>query len=259
MSLPERIEGKVHRQVAKIISRLLTANSSKHSGASIKSLTLAPRIIAKKATHALTCETLKYLPVIREVIAATRLMEHNEVPIELAYVLVYEVLFGQGCRSVADEERYILAQKAKLKGALSKHLTAAGVKSAADLLSMDVRETAELQRKQPRFVRVNTLKCTVQHALKSFKKFSPVVDEHLDDLLVLPPGTDLHKHPLVLSGEVVLQGKGSCMSAHAVAPEPGWSVVDACAAPALKAPIFYPSRLTLALSLEVSSTSLGTP
>jgi hypothetical protein len=22
------------------------------------------------------------------------------------------------------------------------------------------------------------------------------VDEHLDDLLVLPPGTDLHKHPL---------------------------------------------------------------
>jgi hypothetical protein len=56
----------------------------------------------------------------------------------------------------------------------------------------------------------------------------------VEDLLILPPGTDLHKHPLVLSGGLVLQGKGSCMPAAALAPEPHWEVIDACAAPGNK-------------------------
>ena len=32
-------------------------------------------------------------------------------------------------------------------------------------------------------------------------------DEHLPDVLVFPPGTDLHDHPLYVSGHIVLQGK----------------------------------------------------
>jgi putative methyltransferase len=35
-------------------------------------------------------------------------------------------------------------------------------------------------------------------------------------------------------GQLVLQGRGSCMAAHALAPLPGWLVVDACAAPGNK-------------------------
>ncbi|EFJ46755.1 hypothetical protein VOLCADRAFT_62249, partial [Volvox carteri f. nagariensis] len=56
----------------------------------------------------------------------------------------------------------------------------------------------------------------------------------LPDLLALPPGTDLHDHPLVTRGSVVLQSKASCMPARALAPEPGWTVVDCCAAPGNK-------------------------
>jgi 16S rRNA C967 or C1407 C5-methylase (RsmB/RsmF family) len=32
----------------------------------------------------------------------------------------------------------------------------------------------------------------------------------------------------------VLQSRASCMPAHALAPQPGWAVVDACAAPGNK-------------------------
>ncbi len=60
------------------------------------------------------------------------------------------------------------------------------------------------------------------------------VDPHLPDLLRLPAGAALHAHPLVADGSVVLQGKSSCMPAHALAPKPGWTVVDCCAAPGNK-------------------------
>lgn len=32
-------------------------------------------------------------------------------------------------------------------------------------------------------------------------------DEHLPDVLVFPPGTDLHDHPLYVSGHILLQDK----------------------------------------------------
>ena len=68
-------------------------------------------------------------------------------------------------------------------------------------------------------------------------------DPHVPDLLVLPPGTDLHAHPLVTSGGLVLQDKASCFSALALlgsssgsAPlyPPPYDVLDACAAPGNK-------------------------
>ncbi|PNX75890.1 methyltransferase NSUN5-like protein, partial [Trifolium pratense] len=59
-------------------------------------------------------------------------------------------------------------------------------------------------------------------------------DDLLPDLLILPPGTDLHDHPLVKNGSIFLQGKASSMVAPALSPEPGWEVLDACAAPGNK-------------------------
>ena len=97
------------------------------------------------------------------------------------------------------------------------------------------------------------------------------VDPLLPDVLHLPAGTDMHDHPLVkstclilqvasqlvrvfhdmhifaiqelqhgnvmenmLSHECPVQSKSSCMPAHALRPEPGWEVLDACAAPGNK-------------------------
>ncbi len=60
------------------------------------------------------------------------------------------------------------------------------------------------------------------------------MDGLLPDLLAFPPRTNLHDCQLVASGCLVLQSKASCMPAHALAPQPGWRVVDACAAPGNK-------------------------
>jgi|EP00193_Tetraselmis_chui_P014418 hypothetical protein len=49
----------VHRQAADAVAQLLASSSSRKGGTSIKSLTLAPHIQAKKATYAVTHETLR--------------------------------------------------------------------------------------------------------------------------------------------------------------------------------------------------------
>lgn len=56
-------------------------------------------------------------------------------------------------------------------------------------------------------------------------------DPHIPGLLALPPGTDLHAHPLVLSGALVLQDKASCFSAQALLGD----VLEAAAAAAAPA------------------------
>jgi hypothetical protein len=38
----------------------------------------------------------------------------------------------------------------------------------------------------------------------------------------------------VEQGALLLQSRASCMPAHALRPEPGWQVIDACAAPGNK-------------------------
>ena len=50
---------QVHQQAATAVGRLLEADASRRHGASLKSLTLAPHIVAKKATYAVTCQVLK--------------------------------------------------------------------------------------------------------------------------------------------------------------------------------------------------------
>jgi hypothetical protein len=50
---------QVHKQAAQVVRKLLAAQEAGKGGASLKSLTLAPAILAKKATHAICCETLK--------------------------------------------------------------------------------------------------------------------------------------------------------------------------------------------------------
>lgn len=58
-AVPERIEARIHTQAAAVLKRLLTAHGKRKKGAALRTLTLANHIVAKKATHAITCETLK--------------------------------------------------------------------------------------------------------------------------------------------------------------------------------------------------------
>jgi hypothetical protein len=50
----------------------------------------------KKATHAVVCETLRRLPAIRAAAAAAGLLDaHPRLTPATAFVLAYEVMFGQ--------------------------------------------------------------------------------------------------------------------------------------------------------------------
>ncbi len=60
------------------------------------------------------------------------------------------------------------------------------------------------------------------------------VDEHLDNVLIFPTGTNLVRTPLYKDGSLVLQDKASCVPAAVLAPPPGAHVLDACAAPGNK-------------------------
>ncbi|KAK9819564.1 hypothetical protein WJX81_004895 [Elliptochloris bilobata] len=184
----------IDRQAALAVTRLLAASAHGRGGASIKSLTLAPHVEHKKATFAVVCETLKCLPAIRAAVAGAGLLEaHPRLAPAAAYVLAYEVMFGQGC---AARARVNL-----LRG------------SVADALAWLSAPPAPHEHWAHAVVRL---------------------DELLPDVLLFPAGTDLHDHPLVLDGRLILQSKASCMPAHALRPEPGWTVLDACAAPGNK-------------------------
>lgn len=104
----------------------------------------------------------------------------------------------------------------------------------------------------PRYVRVNLLMMTPQQVIDAFiaDKWeflsappSPPAppgpntfhrDEHLDFMLVFPPKSDLHLHPLYTSGVLILQDKASCFPAAILSPPKNAYVIDGCAAPGNK-------------------------
>lgn len=216
-------QSEVDRQAAACLSKILASDTNKRNGKTIKSLTLAPHIKAKKAVYAVTCQTLS-----------------QQLRPAVAFVITYELLFGQGCRIKGKAEKAIFGLKAELQEYLQAILTEAGVEHVDELLS------ANIAKDWPRTARVNLLKISVAEALAwlrspplSHQKLATLgnkatVDELLPDVLLFPAGTDLHDHPLVTSGSLILQSKASCLPAHALAAQPGWQVVDACAAPGNK-------------------------
>jgi 25S rRNA (cytosine2278-C5)-methyltransferase len=109
---------------------------------------------------------------------------------------------------------------------------------------------------QPRWVRVNRLKSTVEQQMSAtFSGYSQTsrlgdimsasleekfvyIDPHVPDLLALPPGTDLTKTQAYKNGQVILQDKASCFPASLLLDGPDscdqGRILDACAAPGNK-------------------------
>lgn len=115
---------------------------------------------------------------------------------------------------------------------------------------------APRQWPHPRWVRINTLKTTLDEQLgTTFAGYKIVdsleqtlsntsstqdekilfVDEHVPNLLALPPITDLIKTQAYANGLIILQDKASCFPAYLLNHTPeDESCVDACAAPGNK-------------------------
>ncbi|XP_027354300.1 probable 28S rRNA (cytosine-C(5))-methyltransferase isoform X1 [Abrus precatorius] len=228
----ERSSYFARREAAKVLRVVLEGDAKRRALASIKSLIYQPSIRNKKATFALICQTLKHLPIIKDVLEVASILNTKwRRQQELIYIIVYDILFGQAVSLVGDAEKYLMRHKDALHSTLKQLLSQRNVKTVKQLVAL--HEVPDVS--VPRYVRVNTLKLDVDSAFHELQeKYSVRKDDLLPDLLVLPPGTDLHDHPLVKNGSIFMQGKASSMAAPALSPEPGWEVLDACAAPGNK-------------------------
>ncbi|XP_043721241.1 25S rRNA (cytosine-C(5))-methyltransferase NSUN5 [Telopea speciosissima] len=228
----ERSSYFARREAARVLRCVLDGDERRRAVASIKSLVYSPSIRNKKATFALVCQTLKHLPIIKELLENSHVLNGKwKRQEELMYIITYDILFGQAIVLLGDAEKFLLLRKDALQSTLAQILVRKKVKDVKDLLLL--YPTGDVPK--PRYVRVNTLKLDVESALHVLGKQHVVrKDEIVPDLLILPPGTDLHDHPLVVNGSVFLQGKASSMVAIALEPKPGWEVIDACSAPGNK-------------------------
>ena len=121
--------------------------------------------------------------------------------------------------------------------------------------NISVSESRLGQWPHPRWVRVNTIKSSMDEQLRTTfagykiteslevlqsKQRSPAeklihIDKHIPNLLALPPDTGLSKTSAYLNGQIIIQDKASCFPAFLLQPngEDG-DCLDACAAPGNK-------------------------
>ncbi|XP_028549231.1 uncharacterized protein LOC110103337 [Dendrobium catenatum] len=99
-------------------------------------------------------------------------------------------------------EKLLILHKDALESALSKLCTRKAVKCIEELLLDNQNHVLP----KPRYVRVNTLKINTETAIQELERIAKVkIDDVVPDMLVLPGGTDLHNHRLVLDGSIFLQ------------------------------------------------------
>ena len=136
--------------------------------------------------------------------------------------------------------------------------------SGKDIARRNREGKEEIMQKLPRYVRVNSLKCSFGEAKRALKETGHVLevekrvrnknawrrqkpdqktngrgykrDKDVRELLVFHAKgkSDLSRVPLIQSGALIVQQKASCFPALALAPPPGSHVIDACAAPGSK-------------------------
>lgn len=132
----------------------------------------------------------------------------------------------------------------KLWDPISRHKT----RIRAEFVKAKLRAPVKELMTAKKYARVNTLLISRDDCIKRLielgftfdesgkfeKDQSFSLDEHIQNLLVFPPGTDLTKNDLYRNGLFIIQDKASCMPVAVLQPPKGSCVVDACAAPGNK-------------------------
>eukprot|EP01041_Mallomonas_annulata_P011293 gene11293-23632_t len=210
-----------------------------------------------KMEYALCCETLKYGGIIEELMnecdVNAEIMDVDEYILE---IMIFDLLFG---RKKIDGggvvKKKIMEYSIALNNSLTQKMKNKGVETPKELISESIQEIMNI----PRYIRINELKLTIPDGIKLMKEIFPniCVDEHIPSILVLPNNVaGLGEHPLIQSGQFILQDKASCFPSQILFDE--WDsgdLIDACAAPGNKT-----SHLAALLSTaqNTSSTSSST-
>ena len=192
-----------------------------------------------KRAYALVCETSRNINVLRRIIrtvpAVSARLGHGEPALLL--ILTYELLLGRGNICGGGQlKRVLMEYEADLRSAAAK---LGVVKRAAKEAGTRGGSGSAAAATLPRYVRVNTLQCSVEDAITRLTDANGSGtalttgdvrrDVDVPDLLALPADAhsrlDLHAHPLVTSGCLVLQDKASCF--------PAWALLRDVVSPSL--------------------------
>ncbi|RYO76948.1 hypothetical protein DL766_007464 [Monosporascus sp. MC13-8B] len=173
----------------------------------------------------------------------------------LALLLVHDFLLSK--RGIALPATHglrtsIERHKARLNAEFTRARVRRKAGSAEALRQQVTTEYLGEAARYPRWVRINTLKTTLEDQLTStFKDFTRVysigevtdassgklfhVDEHIPNLLAVSPSFEFTKTEAYRSGAIILQDKASCFPAYLLDPLPeDGDVIDSCAAPGNK-------------------------
>ncbi|KAK2654474.1 hypothetical protein Ddye_014330 [Dipteronia dyeriana] len=155
---------------------------SKATLGSIKTLVYNPSVRNKKATFALVCQTLKHLPIIKDVLEAANILNSKwKRQLELVYIIIYDILFGKEISLAGDAEKFLTLRKEAIQSALARLLVRRKVKYTEDLVAL--YQTPDVSK--PRYVRVNSLKMDVDSVvLELGKQFTVSVSELVDKNLL---------------------------------------------------------------------------
>ncbi|RVX72027.1 hypothetical protein B0A52_04625 [Exophiala mesophila] len=211
--------------------------------------------------YALISETAKYDTFLSEVInnAGILALEPKLTPI-LCLLLTHDHLFSKG--GIAASSTHHLRQaierhKARLQAELTKARLRRKCATIEELKTLLASQKPPAFRSQPRWVRINTLKSSLDHEFSTtFKDYrtdasiaeviaSPssakvlTIDPNIPNLLAIPPDTNLTATHAYVEGAIILQDKASCFPAYLLSGEHDEQqemghCIDGCAAPGNK-------------------------
>nr|XP_061803501.1 28S rRNA (cytosine-C(5))-methyltransferase-like [Nerophis lumbriciformis] len=235
----------LYKKAAEILEKV-----DRQQGA-MKTLVYESKFSNIKQLFALVCETQKFSPILEQIIVSTKLLKLTKLKMNLAKVLVFDLLMGHGLKCGGSWKALLMRHRYRLQSELELMKVKRKVSRNEDLLPKDVQQHVGDQL--PRYVRVNTLKTTMEDTVDYLKRdgFTYmgeafklddltlkakefVKDLHLPEVLVFAPKTDFHDHFLYKAGHIILQDKASCLPAFLLDAPPGSHVIDACAAPGNK-------------------------
>ncbi|RMY68813.1 hypothetical protein D0863_06857 [Hortaea werneckii] len=236
--------------------------------ASVKSLVFSKKGWKSdpKTLFALSTEAAKWSEVLSEALEKSGILGvEKQLTPELALVLTHDLFLSKkGIALPASHGLYTSVSKHKVR--LSAELTKARLRRGCasldqlrtkiDALSSNISTDGESNgtavAKYPRWVRINTIKTSLQSQLDTtfadYSRSNTVrgtlsggnekrlhIDKHIPNLLAISPNIDLTTTKAYKSGQIILQDKASCFPAYLL--NPGSSegdVIDACAAPGNK-------------------------
>jgi len=263
----------LYHETAAILSAKDAPGSLKTRVFSNTSLKYPPAQVYKLAV-----ETTKWSEILAEVIDKSQLLQQEKqvntlrislsvLPSELGFDLLMH--FVQLNPAIALcllhdfllSRRIALPDKHGLRRAIERHrarlnaeFTRIRIRHKApslDDLRAKIEDAVGGNKMHPRWIRVNTLKTTLEEQLattfkgyvqvpkleETFKQNTNIlhVDEHIPNLVAIPSTLNVTRTEAYSSGAIILQDKASCFPAYLLDPNPEeGDFIDSCAAPGNK-------------------------